>query len=311
MNESIRQWNERLAELKEQGRLHRKYEVRRAELLEEQTRLEAEAERWRQRLEREQKDVDRLKGVSFASLFYSLTGQKEERLEAEQVEVLEAKLRYDGVIAELAGVKEQLGRAEADLQELASWQYEYERLYREKEHALLEEDAELRELAGTIAELNGQIKELDEAQLAGETVASHLRQAEAKLQSAKSWGTYDMLGGGMISTHIKRGHIDEAADYIHQAERSMATFSRELADVGGALEQGMDAKRFLRFTDYFFDNFITDWMVQGKIADTLQEVKRRSEQVLEIVGKLDLRRKRLEQERDRSLNVYRQKVELG
>ena len=47
----------------------------------------------------------------------------------------------------------------------------------------------------------------------------HLEQALDELGSARGWGLWDILGGGLISTLVKHGHMDDAESHIREAKR--------------------------------------------------------------------------------------------
>lgn len=53
-----------------------------------------------------------------------------------------------------------------------------------------------------------------------------LERAEKALASAGNWGVYDMMGGGVISTHIKRGRMDDAQVAIMDAGSVYDVFRR-------------------------------------------------------------------------------------
>ncbi|MBW5446822.1 hypothetical protein GE107_12185 [Cohnella sp. CFH 77786] len=53
---------------------------------------------------------------------------------------------------------------------------------------------------------------------------------------------------------------------------------------------------FLTFSDYFFDGLISDWMVQGRIRDSIDSVQRHSDQVNDVLQRLRRHRRQLETE---------------
>lgn len=53
-------------------------------------------------------------------------------------------------------------------------------------------------------------REMKEAIDAGERALRTLRSAQEKLNSAGNWGIFDMLGGGLFSTIMKRSKMDDA-----------------------------------------------------------------------------------------------------
>ena len=92
------------------------------------------------------------------------------------------------------------------------------------------------------------------------------------LDSAESWGTWDMLGGGLFTTMAKHGHIDDARAGIDHAQRALSRFRTELADVRDMELPQVQIGEFATFADYFFDGFFMDWMVQSKIQDAQEGV---------------------------------------
>lgn len=286
--------NARLLELKESMRNKEKWENRLQDLERELQSREQGAERWKQRLADEEKDVEKLTGTSLTSVFFGLIGQKEEKLEREQLEVLEAKAKYDAAVRTVEDLRQQCAEIEVQLSDVRYSNFEYERILQEKEAILLRQNGDLAELAEQSADLKVQLKEMEEAVQAGHSVLYDLEQARDYLDSARSWGTYDMLGGGMLSTHIKHNKIDEAMEYIHDAERSLNRFGKELQDVQMHLSIEIDIGSFLRFSDYFFDGFISDWMVQGRIKDTLAQVEEKLYDVQDVVRHLEMEHRNLD-----------------
>lgn len=173
----------------------------------------------------------------------------------------------------------------------------------------MQENEELRTLAEEQAALSVQNKELEEALRAGRSVAHDLDSAVDKLRSAKNWGTYDMLGGGMISTHIKHGRLDEAMNDLYRAQNSMRHFEKELRDVGEQMPVHIEIGGFLKFSDYFFDGFIMDWIVQGKINDMLDQVESKRSEVNKILSDLAALQRRVEAELNSLRRKYVQTVE--
>ncbi len=125
-------------------------------------------------------------------------------------------------------------------------------------------------------------KEINEAIVSGEHALESLREAQNKLNSARNWGIFDMLGGGLISDIIKHSRMNDASAYLEEAKRDLLVFQRELQDVQGTVDLKVDVDGFLTFADFFFDGFIMDYVVQSKIAEARKQI----EQAIPIVEKL-------------------------
>jgi DNA repair exonuclease SbcCD ATPase subunit len=276
--------NDRLEAVKEKERTSGKWQERVLVLEAERRMLEQQVSELERIWQQEHEDVERLIGGSLTGFVLSLLGRKEERLQREEVEAVEAKAKYDAAVAAVQFNAEELRRAKGRLAESADWQRDYQQIIADKERMLRqylpEKAREIDRLTERKSAAGLELKELEEAIHAGEHLRAPLAEAQTRLDSARNWGTYDMLGGGMLSTHIKHGKIGDATASIHEARGRLGRFQKELRDVNMLLAVDIDISSFLKFADYFFDGFFSDWMVQGKI-------KRAQEQVSEALLKVD------------------------
>jgi len=125
-------------------------------------------------------------------------------------------------------------------------------------------------------------KEIQEAIISGERALNSLRNAQEKLNSARNWGIFDMLGGGFITDMIKHSKMSDASSYMEDAKRDLLVFQKELRDVQGQMDLKVDIGGFLTFADFFFDGIVADYLVQSKIAEARKQV----EQAISIVEQL-------------------------
>lgn len=125
-------------------------------------------------------------------------------------------------------------------------------------------------------------KEINEAIVSGERALASLRAAQEKLNSARNWGIFDMLGGGLITDLVKHSKMNDASIYLEEAKRDLLVFQKELQDVQGTIDLKVDVDGFLTFADFFFDGIIMDYVVQSKIA----EARRQIEQAIPLVERL-------------------------
>lgn len=129
-------------------------------------------------------------------------------------------------------------------------------------------------------------KETQEAIQAGERALSSLRAAQKELSSAKNWGIFDMLGGGLISTFIKHDKMDNAQEYLERAKYDLNSFSKELRDINMSLNLNIDTHDFLNFADWFFDGLLVDWLVQDRINEAREQVDEAIRRVESVVAQL-------------------------
>lgn len=129
-------------------------------------------------------------------------------------------------------------------------------------------------------------KEVREAIQAGENALVNIEKARDKLGSAKNWGIFDMLGGGMISTFVKHSKMDDASSYMEEAKHSLAAFKRELKDVSLSVDLSVELGSFMRFADIFMDNVFVDVMVQSRINEAITGLDQASDRIRSILTKL-------------------------
>jgi hypothetical protein len=275
--------HEQLMEAKERIYLLDKAERRWADLQKRIRETEKLMIRLELKLESEQADVVKLTKMSMANLFYTILRSKDEQLELERQQALAAALQLQEAQQELADCKSESRQIGNEITDLGDAKLEYERLMAKREADLRNSPEYSSKLADIEAELTEQrilLKEINEAWTAGKRVLQAFLDASSSLDSAESWGNWDMwMNGGLISTYVKHSHVDGAKQSIHNANHLMRSFRDELADLKRTAHVEVDISGTLKMADYWFDGFITDWIVQGRIKNS-------HEQVLEAIRKI-------------------------
>ena len=256
---------------------------------------------------REGRDVEKLEGLSLAGLFYTILGSKEQQLNKERQEYLAAKLKYDECLEAIAFLQKDRADVQTELAQLSGTEEQYRQILLEKEKLLLEKGdrntGRIMALAEEIASLQSDGRELREAIDAGNAVLQENKNLLEHLGSARRWGTWDMLGGGILSTAIKHSRLNEAKSSVQRIQQLLRTFHRELDDIDPALKASIDIEigSFLTFADYFFDGLIVDWIVQSRIVNSLDRAINLKSEMLTIVS-------RLQAEHDRVQNNIQDKI---
>lgn len=129
-------------------------------------------------------------------------------------------------------------------------------------------------------------KETLEAKLAGQAALNSLYRAKEHLNSAKNWGIFDLFGGGFISSIAKHSKMNDARSYIKQAKLNLEKFAKELNDVEILCDINVDTEDFLGFADIFFDNVLSDFMMQDRINKARNQIDEAIYRVEEIMSKL-------------------------
>ena len=94
------------------------------------------------------------------------------------------------------------------------------------------------ELERRLGEAVSQLREVDEAVSAGGACMRQIDMIDEKLGRAQGWGTWDMLGGGLISDLAKHSNLDEAQAGAEYLQTLLSRFRTELADVRISAQTG-------------------------------------------------------------------------
>lgn len=280
-----------LQELHEKLSQKKSLEAKRKELETQKKELEAKVSELRTIMLNEQDDVTKLEGRSLTAFFYYVIGKMDEKLSKEREEAYAAAIKHDSAVSELSAVETDIKKFGIQLYELRNCEREYKRLLEQKQEALKQagtpEAAELLAIEENIAGLNSQQKEIKEAISAGNRARSIIESVEKHLSDAEGWGTWDLLGGGMITDLAKHSHLDEAQKKIEELQIQLRRFKTELADVKISADVHISIDGFLRFADYFFDGLIADWTVMDKISQAQSEVESVKRKVENMISRLE------------------------
>ena len=282
------------------------------ESTEEKTRIEKLLNRTQKELTQEQnkliqlnkkqqkefEDVKRLEEGGIAGLFHEILGTNEKKLDKERQEYLAAKLKYENCQKQIDKLKQEIERLSRELQQCGNPEKDYKALLSAKEQQLkAANDGTLLKYEKQLGHYYSQKKEVNEAIHAGEMAIKGLKLALESLRKAQNWGTFDMVGGRLLATAVKHSKMDDAKALIHDVQYWLQKFNRELKDVRvgqtGTMDLQLDS--LTTFADYFFDNLITDWVVQSKINRSYNGCEDVLNQVTQIVNQL--------QEADSSLSI--------
>ena len=260
------------------------------ELGKEQEMLYGKSSELKAIMESEKYDVEKLENTSIASVFYSILGSLDEHVKEERKEALAAKLKYDQSVRDLDDVKYQISKLNSERINYVDCQADHDRLYAQKKegliHAADETAQKILELTNSLNLASINYNEITEAIFAGNKVLNSLDTALEHLSSAEGWGTFDLLGGGLISDLAKHSHIDEAKGETERTQSLLRQFKTELADISISSDIFIEMEGFAKFADFFFDGLIADWFMQSKIQNSQDSVYAVKCQVLSILEKL-------------------------
>ncbi|MDZ4749270.1 MAG: hypothetical protein SH808_12345 [Saprospiraceae bacterium] len=245
-------------------------------------------------LAKEQRDVETLEREGLTTMFRKFLGDREEKLENEREEYLRASLRFNELFKSVELIRFELDLLSKKEQSHDTVARRVETLiaYREKE--LMDVDPKVALVLKGINEQTDKLHtysvEVEEAHAAGMKALELVRGTEQLLIEAQLMGQRDMWGSKYHGTgHRKHDAIDRARDLAYRSRHELIRFGHELQDVfkGMQLDVNMNIEDFGRFTDIFFDNLITDYLIQQKISKSLVNVNGTRQRLDIIIQSLD------------------------
>ena len=252
--------------------------------------LESRVRKLKWDMEKEQTDADRLENPGLTVFFLRLRGKLEEQRAIELAEAQAARIKYEAAVRELEGVTTELDATRQELATLRGCELRYQAVFQEKQAAVRAAggaDAEaLLALEEALSDAIVREKELTEAVQAGEAALQTLRQILSSLDSAQNWGTWDLVGGGLITDLAKHSHLDDAQALVERLQTQLRRFRSELSDIQIKCDLQLNVEGFLRFADFFFDGLLSSWTVLDQISSAREQVLGTKGQVETVLSRL-------------------------
>lgn len=242
---------------------------------------------------KELEDINKLESLGVKSIFYKVLGNKEEQLEKERQEYLQATLRHKEVINALEVIEYEKDILEKKLVAIDDLEKELEQLKKVREQEILRTPGnlrnELRLIYKRMDELERYKTELNEATVLGERSFGSLEMIFTNMKKAKDWGNWDMVSGskGRYQKSMKYNAIDRAMNEVSRAKLLLRNFNKELSDIGYSNQRlALQVENISRFPGVIFDNLISDWIIQNKIKSVLATVGNLMDEVQLIMKSL-------------------------
>lgn len=241
-------------------------------------------------MEKEQLDAEKMSQTSLKTLFYKCLGTHDKQVAKEKEEALAAALKYEGCKKSVDELTDKLSQLTKRHYEMSKVQDKLEALHEEKRRVMaslnMPEYAKIGQLEKEMSFIRREIKELKEAITPGNMAINTLNEAIELLDSAGDWGTWDLLGGGLIADMMKHDKIDKAKQAILNAQTYVQRLQVELQDVNMSLDGSIQVTGGAVFADFFFDGLIADWYMQSKISQSRENVVATCGKIRKIVSTL-------------------------
>ena len=241
-------------------------------------------------MKKEQLDVEKMSQLSLKTLFYKCLGTHDKVLGKEKEEALAAVLKYESCQKTVDELTEKLNQLTTRHYEMTKIQDKLEHLYQEKRKVMAAfqtpEYARIEQLEKEMYVIKSEIKEIKEAIVPGNRAIDALNEAIGYLDSAGDWGTWDIIGGGVMTDMMKHNKMDQAKQAVLNAQTHIQMLQVELQDVNTSLENSITITGGEVFMDFFFDGLIADWYMQSKIRTSRDNVITVCNEIRSIIGRL-------------------------
>lgn len=242
------------------------------------------------KLSKEKKDVDKLESFGLSYIYYKMRGSIEEKLSKEKFEFLEAQAKFiesEDYLKRLQYNKRELVKEISDIGDL---DLKYNDLLNKSAEYVLrlnnEKSQKVSEILDRIKFISLEQKEIKEALFEGDRLLPCINDAISYLNSAHNWGVYDMMGGDLIGTIAKRSKMDDASNAINSIKVILKKYNAELDDLSEEISVSLNLSGISSMMDYLFDNFFTDYFIQGKINFALDSTTSLKNKVMNIQSNL-------------------------
>lgn len=234
------------------------------------------------------KTLEKNEQFSFLTFVRSLTGKKQRIMEESLSEAMTTELK----LVETQLMLEDLQDDQVDrLYKLNAINESYSReqlraIEAQKQQWLEEHESpvaiKLNELTEEYSSLKRLYKEMDEAYMAADQALAPLENAIDSLKSAQSYSTWDtFFGGGFIVTAIKHDKIEQSQGKLHDVQMALQRLQNEVIDIEtwNQTSYKINIDGLVKFADYFFDDIFSAWSVHSKLATSVEQLKRVSDDV--------------------------------
>jgi len=193
-----------------------------------------------QKKQAEQKDVDKLEKSGITSFFYSIIGKREEKLEKERAEAVEAIRQYEEAFLELERVKRGIGLKETELATLDSYEEKFEKMLQGKRRLMenigLETEGVILQAEKELALQKEQQALLGETEKLGEQILEQLSKVQKTLDEAEKCAIAQSTAG--LTLGIRKSELlSEAQKQVAMMQPILKAFAQKLESASDGMIQ--------------------------------------------------------------------------
>ena len=244
-------------------------------------------------LEKENRDLERLRHDSFSNTLLKLFGNFDRRYDKEYREIISAKVEFDKAYAMKIAAARRVKEVEADIEEKKL------RLRNIKEDVLRKHpdmNQVVSERQQQILAIQHEWRETNEAEQAGLAVLEALSDIITGLDATDAISTWDLItDNSLILDFFKYDKLDAAEASLLHLEQTVYTFARELRDLDFVFETDLETiSSTQRALDIFFDNLFSDWGTKAIIEKNIENLKKLQDSTEDVMESLAAKKRELE-----------------
>lgn len=253
------------------------------------TMLFEEASKLKSVYNKEKQDVQKLNSLTLTNLWFSLTGGKGDKLEQEEQEAYDAKIKWDTCQTRLTAIEEDIERLVLQIQGLSKTPEAYQEKLHEKlmwiEYHIPTCIEEIKGIEAKSLLHQQNIREIEEGISALIKVKTLTHNVCALLDEAKSWSNFDLVSDSVIASVVKHDKLQEVKKAVDLLNHEIQFLKQELSDIKIHKIVTVDFSHYA-FIDTWFDNIFTDFSVHNKINDSIANIKRCQDHLMELEREL-------------------------
>lgn len=264
------------------------------------------------RIQRKLRDIERLEGLSPKAVFHKILGNQNEELEKVRQGYLLVSMREEEIKKRIKILEYEVNLLQSKLAESTSLKKELEKLKREREEEIINSEPELRlQLLAISTDLEAAYNyksQVEEAKVIGQKCEKLLQQIITLLVQVKRKGQGPSHRRQRVRRRRhQRESIDRARHLTYQLKHHLNLLDKELTDIGKQITFNPDTSSFTQFSDFFFNNLITDWIMQQQLSQAIESAKSMHKHLALCISDLGLEEQRI-QHKLVALNQQRDKI---
>ena len=248
-------------------------------------------------VQEEERDIQKLESLNLYSIFQTILGDKEEQLEKERQEFLQAILQHKGCLKSLEALKADREKVSRSISGQFSVKSKLNKLLKEKERIILHQKKpafkKVLKYAERLSGHEAKKGEIRQCINVGNSIQNTLAKIREDFETLDNWhGGLDYKIGMRGRSQVRR--IEKN---IYKTNNQIELFREELLDLNDhfAIDYEYLIQSISDFLRQLIDTLITDWVIQKQLTNSMNLLSRIFDKISLMRSMLDLEIKKTEE----------------